>query len=139
MYLVHHDGKKPPTRSLITVLLAWIFIGGQALLSAGTAYNYKCADTHAQSVSASWQMIGDSAAKMRSLAAPAEPETAAGVAFFLVVGNALGWVGLLLGLLSLSRSRHVSGRLTIAAAVIVVWVNLLLNLPYVYTGLLPQG
>jgi hypothetical protein len=64
---------------------------------------------------------------------------AEGIAFFLVVGNALGLVGLLLGLLSLSRSRHSSGRLTIAAAVITVWINLLLNLPNMYTGLLSQA
>jgi hypothetical protein len=139
MDIVHHDRKKPPTRSLITVLLAWIFIGGQALLSAGTAYNYKCADTHAESISASWQMIGYGADRIRSLATPDESDTAEGIAFFLVVGNALGLVGLLLGLLSLSRSRHASGRLTIAAAVIVVWVNVLLNLPLMYTGLLSQG
>ncbi len=139
MYILHHDRSKPPTRSLITVLLAWIFIGGQALLSAGTAYNYECADTHVESASASWQMIGDSAVKMRSMAMPSEPDTAEGIATFLVVANALGLVGLLLGLLSLSRSRHVSGRLTIAAAVVVVWVNSLLNLPSVYPGLLFQG
>ncbi len=139
MKIWHHDRSKPPTRSLITVLLAWIFIGGQVLLLAGTVYNYQCADTHTESVSVSWQMMGHSAVKMRSMATPAESDTAEGIASFLVVANALGLVGLLLGLLALSRSRHISGRLTIAAAVIVVWVNSLLNLPYVYTGLLSHG
>ncbi len=136
MYLLHHDRSKPPRRSLITVLLAWIFIGGQALLSAGTAYNYRCADTHTESASVSWQMIGHSAVKMRALAMPPEPDTAEGITSFLVAANALGLVGFLLGLLALSRSKHISGRLTTAAAVIIVWVNVLLNLPYISTALL---
>lgn len=37
---------------------------------------------------------------------------------------------LLCGLLSWSRSQHVSGRLTIAAAVTIILVNSILNLPY---------
>lgn len=139
MYILHHDRNKPPARSVITVLLAWIFIGGQALLSAGTAYNYECADTHSESDSVSWQMIGHSADKLRSMATADEPDTAGGIASFLMVANALGLVGLFLGLLSLSMSRHASGRLTTAAAVVVVWVNVLLNLPYMYSGLLPQA
>jgi len=126
----HHDRKQPPRRSLITVWLAWMFIGAQALLSAGTAYDYKCADTHTESASVSWQVIGNSADKLRSLAAPAKLDTAEGIAAFLVVANALGLVALLLGLLALSRSRQVSGRLTIAAAVTIVWVNSLLNVPF---------
>jgi hypothetical protein len=136
MNIWHHDRSKPPRRSLVTVLLAWVFIGAQALLSAGSAYNYKCAETQVENASVSWQMIGESAAKMRAIATPANPDTVNGVAAFLAVANALGWVALLFGLLSWSRSRHVSGRLTIAAAVIVIWVNSLLNLPYVSTGLL---
>ena len=130
MFIWHHDRKQPPTRSLITVLLAWMFIGGQALLLAGTAYDYKRADTHVESASVSWQMIGYSADRLRFIATPTQPETAEGVATFLVVANALGLVALLLGLLALSRSRHVSGRLTIAAAVTIVWVNSLLNVPF---------
>jgi len=35
------DNKKRRTRSLVLVLLAWVFIGGQALLAAGSIYNYK--------------------------------------------------------------------------------------------------
>lgn len=134
MFIWHHDRSKPPTRSLITVLLAWMFIGGQVLLAAGAVYNYRCADTHSESASVSWQIIGHSAVKMRSMATPAEPDTIEGVATFLAVANALGLVALLWALLSWSRSRHSSGRLTIAAAVIVIWVNSLLNLPYVWTG-----
>jgi hypothetical protein len=130
MFIWHHDRKQPPRRSLITVLLAWLFIGGQALLSAGTAYDFNRADTHVESASASWQIISHSAVRIRSLAAPAQPHTAESIAAFLVVANGLGLLGLLLGLLSLSRSRHISGRLTIAAAVVVVWVNSLLNVPY---------
>lgn len=136
MNIWHHDSKQRPTRSLVPVLLAWIFIGGQALLSAGSAYNYKCAETRVENASVSWQMIGQSADKMRSLAMPANPDTVNGIAEFLAVANALGWIALLLGLLSWSRSKHVSGRLTIAMAVIMIWVNSLLNLPYVSTGLL---
>jgi hypothetical protein len=130
MNVWHHDRGQPPTRSLVTVLLAWIFIGGQALLSAGTVYNYRCADTHVENASVSWQIIGHSAVKMRSMATPANPRTVDGVAAFLAVANALGLVALLFGLLSWSRSKHISGRLTIAAAVIVISVNSVLNLPY---------
>ena len=128
---MHHDRTQPPRKSLITVLLAWMFIGAQALLSAGTAYDYKCADTHVESASVSWQVIGYGADKLRSVAPPTKPYTAEGVATFLVVANALGLVALLLGLLALSRSKHVSGRLTIAAAVTIVWVNSLLNVPFI--------
>lgn len=131
MFIWHHDRSKPPTRSLVPVLLAWMFIGGQALLSAGSVYNYKCAETRVENASVSWQILGQSAVKMRSMATPANPHTVNGVAAFLLVANALGLVALLWALLSWSRSRHNSGRLTIAAAVIVIWVNSLLNLPYV--------
>ncbi len=139
MSIWHHDRNQPPRRSLIPVLLAWMFIGGQALLSAGTVYNYECAETRVESASVPWQMIGQSAVKMRSMATPAEPDTINGVAAFLAVANVLGFVALLCGVLSWSRSKHISGRLTIAAAVIVIWVNSLLNLPYVQTGLLSHG
>jgi hypothetical protein len=43
----------------------------------------------------------------------------------------LGIAALVCALLSWSRSRHVSGKLTIAAAVAVILANSLLNLPYV--------
>ena len=131
MFIWHHDGSQPPTRSLVPVLLAWMFIGGQALLSAGTMYNYRGADTQIENASVAWQIIGQSAVKMRSMATPAEPHTIKGVAAFLAVADSLGLVALLWALLSWSRSRHISGRLTIAAAVMIIWVNSLLNLPYV--------
>jgi hypothetical protein len=108
-----------------------MFIGGQALLSAGNVYNYRCADTHIETASVPWQLIGQSAVKMRSMATQANPHTINGIAAFLAVANSLGLVALLCGLLSWSRSRHISGRLTIAAAVIVISVNSILNLPYV--------
>jgi hypothetical protein len=139
MYLLRHDSKQPPTRSLVTVLLAWIFIGSQALLSAGTAYNYQRAQTRTQNASVPWQMMGEGAARMQAIATLANPDTVEGGATFLALTNALGWIALLFGLLSWSRSRHVSGRLTIAAAVVVIWVNSLLSLPYVYPGLVFPG
>jgi hypothetical protein len=43
----------------------------------------------------------------------------------------LGIAALLCGLLSWARSKHVSGRWTIAAAVAVILANSLLILPYV--------
>jgi hypothetical protein len=138
MHISHHDRGQPPTRSPIPVLLAWMLIGGQALLAAGTIYNYRCADAHVQSASGTWQIIGQSALRMRSMATQPEPYTVEGVAGFLAVANALGLVALLWALLSWSRSRHHSGRLAIAAAVIVIWVNSLLNLPYIWPGL-PYG
>ena len=130
MNIWHHDRSQPPRRSLIPVLLAWMFIGGQALLSAGSVYNYRCAETRVESASVPWQMIGQSAVKMRSMATPVNPHTVNGIAAFLAVANSLGLVALLCALLSWSRSRHLSGRLTIAAAAIVISVNSILNLPY---------
>ncbi len=138
MYIWHHDRSQPPPRSVLPVLLAWMFIGGQVLLLAGSMYNYRCADTHAQKASVSWQIIGQSAVKVRSMATPANPHTITGVAAFLAAANALGLVALLFALLSWSRSRHINGRLTIAAAVIVILVNSILNLPYVQAGLLSR-
>ena len=44
MFTWHHDNKKPRTRSLVLILLAWVFIGGQALLAAGSMYNYQGKD-----------------------------------------------------------------------------------------------
>jgi hypothetical protein len=131
MYIWHHDCHQPPPRSLLPVLLAWMFIGGQVLLLAGSMYNYRCADTHVENPSVSWQIIGQSAVKVRALATPANLHTIDGVAAFLAVANSLGLVALLFALLSWSRSRHISGRLTIAAAMIVIVVNSILNLPYV--------
>ena len=68
MTLGLHDKKKPRTRSLILVLLAWAFIGGQALLAAGSIYNINSADENAIASTMPWQLLGQSAAKMRTVA-----------------------------------------------------------------------
>ncbi len=138
MGILSHD-KKPPTRSLALVLLAWVFISGQALLTAGSVYNYKDsggtsansrveADSQAKTVP--WALLGLGATKMRMLAMQARPDVVGDVAIFLAVANALGLAALTCGLLAWSRSRHVSGKLTITAAIAVILVNSLLNLPY---------
>ncbi len=49
---------------------------------------------------------------------------------FLAVANALGLAGLILGLLSWSRSGHMSGKLTIVVSVGVILANSILNLAY---------
>jgi len=138
MLLKHHDQdkSKPRTRSLVFVLLAWIFIGGQALLAAGSIYSYNNADKQAagkqaaDKPAASWQLIGQGAVKMRDVATQARPERIGNIALFLGIANALGVAALLCGLLSWARSGHDSGKITIAAAVTVILVNSLLNLPY---------
>ena len=132
------DPKKPTTRSLLLVLLAWVFIGGQALLAAGSMYSYWSQEKAVQAqgqkqeqkASMPWPLISQGAAKMRVLATQARPELLGNVVVFLAVANTLGLAALMCGLLSWSRSKHTSGRLTIAAAVAVVLINSLLNLPY---------
>lgn len=126
----HEAGKKPRRRSLVLVLLAWVFIGGQALLAAGSMYNYQEADTQTDEATVPWGLVGQGAVKMRLVATQAQPEVIGDVAIFLAVANALGIVALMCGLLSWSRSKHLSGKLTIAAAVAVILVNSILNLPY---------
>ncbi len=134
MFTWHHESKKPQTRSLVLILLAWVFIGGQALLAAGSIYNYngkdKEKDKEAVKAAMPWQIISQGAVKMRSVATQARPEVVGNVAVFLAVANALGVAALLCGLLSWARSGHAGGKLTIAAAVTVILVNSLLNLPY---------
>jgi hypothetical protein len=128
-----HKCEKPRTRSLALVLLAWAFIGGQALFAAASIYNYQGQDK-SQSVEKTtmpWQLLGQGAVKMRAVATQAQPRVLTNVAIFLAVANALGVAALMCGLLSWSRSRHTSGKLTIAAAVVVILVNSILNLPYV--------
>lgn len=130
----NHDGKKPRTRSLALVLLAWVFIGGQALLAAGSIYGFRAAEKQGKQVEKTtvpWPLLSQGAVKMRVVANEARPEVIGNVAVFLGVANALGVAALMCGLLSWSRSRHLSGRLTIAAAVAIILVNSLLNLPYV--------
>ena len=60
----------------------------------------------------------------------ARPEVVGDVAIFLAVANILGLIALLCALLSWSRSKYRSGKLTIAMAVAVIVVNSILNLPY---------
>jgi hypothetical protein len=130
MWTWYHDYEKPRTRSLVLVLLAWVFIGGQALLAAGSIYNYQGADKKAQKTAVPWQLMGQGAVKMRTVATEARPEVIGSVAVFLAVANALGVAALLCALLSWARSHYATGKLTIAAAITVILVNSLLNLPY---------
>jgi hypothetical protein len=129
------EKKNRRTRSLVLVLLAWAFIGGQALLVAGSVYNYRAAtagdEGEVSEGTMPWGLISQSANRMRLIAAQARPDVIGNVAVFLAVANALGLAALIFGLLSWSRSRHTSGRLTIAGAATVILVNTLLNLPYV--------
>ncbi len=128
--LSSNDKKVPRTRSLVLVLLAWVFIGGQALLAAGSVYNHRGMEEGTEPGTMPWQLIGQGATRMRLVAMQAQPEVIGDVAVFLAVANALGIVALMCGLLSWSRSKHVSGKLTIAAAIAVILVNSILNLPY---------
>lgn len=130
MFALSRDKKKPPTRSLALVLLAWAFIGGQALLAAGSVYEYSADGTGTSDTTVPWMLISQGANKMRLVAMQAQPDVIGNVAIFLAVANTLGLAALICGLLSWSRSRHTSGKLTIAAAVAVVLVNSILNLPY---------
>jgi uncharacterized membrane protein YidH (DUF202 family) len=136
--MFNSDSKKPATRSRVLVLLAWVFIGGQALLAAGSMYNYVSAEKQVQKqdqkqeekATVPWPLIGQGAVRMRLLAMQARPETIGNIALFLAIANALGLAALMCGLLAWSRSKHTSGKLAIAAAVTVVLLNSILNLPY---------
>jgi hypothetical protein len=136
MFTSSRDRKKPASRSLVLVLLAWVFIGGQALLTLGSIHSYLGAQEQTQAeekeqkAAMPWPLISQGAAKMRVLAAHAQPEILGSTAVFLAVASTLGIAALTCGLLAWSRSRHTSGKLTIAAAVTVILVNSLLNLPY---------
>ncbi len=127
-----HDNKKRRTRSLALVLLAWVFISGQALLAAGSIYNYNTVSTETEATDASmpWGLIGQGANRVRLIAMQAQPDLIGNIAVFLAVANALGLAGLVLGFLSWSRSNHTSGKLTIAVSVAVVLINSILNLAY---------
>ncbi len=130
--------KKPATRSRVLVLLAWIFIAGQALLAAGSMYNYMSADKQVQKqdqkqdqrATVPWPLIGQGALRVRLLAMQARPDTIGNIALFLALANALGLAAFMCGLLAWSRSKHTSGKLAIAAAITVVLLNSILNLPY---------
>lgn len=128
------DKKKRATRSLVLVMLAWVFIGGQGLLAAGSVYNHKASttsqDQEAVESAVAWNLISQGADRMRVVAVQAQPDVIGNVAIFLAVVNALGLAALALGLLSWSRSKHTSGKITIAVAMTMILVNSLLNLPY---------
>ncbi len=135
MFTWHHESKKPRTRSLVPLLLAWVFIGAQALLAAGSMYTYndgkgKNKDKETVQAAVPWQLLSQGAVKMRSVATQARPEVMGSMAVFLAVANALGVAALLCGLLSWARSGYAGGKLTIAAAITVILVNSILNLPY---------
>ncbi len=136
MFTWHHESKKPRTRSLVLLLLAWVFISAQALLAAGSMYTYdskgkdKNKDKEAVQAAVPWQLLSQGAVKMRSVATQARPEVMGSMAVFLAVANALGVAALLCGVLSWARSGYAGGKLTIAAAVTVILVNSILNLPY---------
>jgi hypothetical protein len=127
----HEDKKKgPTTRSLALVLLAWVFICGQGLLAAGSYYHYGGVDQKTGVAKMPWNLVGQGAQKMRLVAMQAKPDVIGNVAIFLAVANTLGLIALVCGLLSWSRSKHRSGKLTIAVAAAVILVNSILNLPY---------
>ena len=130
--------RKPETRSRVLVLLAWVFIAGQALLAAGSMYNYMSGDKQVQSqdqkqeqkATVPWPLISQGALRVRLLAMQARPDTIGNIAVFLAIANTLGLAAFMCGLLAWSRSKHTSGKLAIAAAVTVVLLNSILNLPY---------
>lgn len=128
------DKKKRRTRSLMLVLLAWVFIGGQGLLATGSAYNYQNTTTNGKGDPAlstmPWELISQSANRMRLVATQAQPDVIGNVAVFLAVVNVLGLAALVLALLAWSRSKHTSGKLTIVVAVAIVLINTLLHLPH---------
>jgi len=129
------EGKKGrSTRSLVLVMLAWVFIGGQALLAAGNIYNYANTGTDpkakVETGKMPWELAGQGAQKMRLIAMQARPDVVGNVAIFLAVANTLGLAALMCGLLSWSRSKYRSGKLTIVMAIAVILVNSIVNLPY---------
>jgi len=128
----HEDNKKKgrTTRSLALVLLAWVFIGGQGLLAAGSFYDYGGVDQKTGAAKMPWSLVGQGAQKMRLVATQAKPDVIGNVAIFLAVANTLGLIAMGCGLLSWSRSKHRSGKLTVAVAAAVILVNSILNLPY---------
>ena len=132
MSLSNKNKNKRPSKSVILVAVAWVFIGGQALLAAGSLCNYSAGsgDGEASEVSMPWGLVSEGANRVRLVAAQAQPDVIGSIAVFLGVANALGLVALTLGLLSWSRSQHTSGKVTMAVAVTVILVNSMLNLPY---------
>jgi hypothetical protein len=136
MSILSKESKKPATRSRVLVLLAWVFIAGQALLAAGSIYNYLGTDTQAQEqkqeqkATMLWPLVGQGAARVRLLATQARPDIIGNIAVFFAVANILGLAAFTCGLLAWSRSKHTSGKLAIVASITVILANSLLNLPY---------
>jgi hypothetical protein len=132
MSLLNDKKKNRRTRSLVLVSLAWVFIGSQALLAAGSVYNYNSTRCGIATDPASmpWGLISQGANRVRLVAAQARPDIIGSIAVFLAIANLLGLAALTLGLFSWSRSKHTSGKLTIALAIVVILINSLLNLPY---------
>lgn len=130
MSLLNDKKKTRRTRSLVLVSLAWVFIGGQALLAAGSVINYNSNDGEAVQSAMPWGLISQGANRVRLVAAQTQPDVIGSIAVFLAIANLLGLAALTLGLLSWSRSKHTSGKLTIAVAIAVILINSLLNLPY---------
>ncbi len=127
-----NEKKAPRTRSFALVLLAWVFIGGQALLTAGSLYNANKPATDGKTTASAmpWQVLGQGATKVRLVATQAEPQVIRNIAVFFAVANLLGIAALACALLAWSRSHHLSGKLTMAAAMAAIVVNSLLILPY---------
>jgi hypothetical protein len=122
------NSQKP---SLALVLLAWVLIGGQALLAAGNAYNYNTASNgEITDCAMPWGLVSQGANRVRLVAAQARPDVIGNIAVFLAIANAFGLAALTLGLVFWSRSKHTSGKWTMAVAATIVLVNTLLNLPY---------
>jgi hypothetical protein len=132
MSLLNDKKKTRRTRCLVLVSLAWVFIGGQALLAAGSVLNYNSTSNGGQAVQSAmpWGLISQGANRVRLVAAQTQPDVIGSIAVFLAIANLLGLAALTLGLVSWSRSKHTSGKLTIAVAIAVVLINSLLNLPY---------
>jgi hypothetical protein len=127
-----NDKKKRGTRSLVLVWLAWVFIAGQALLAAGSVYNYHKHSGNREIARnpLPWGLFGQGATRVRLVAGQVQPDVIGNIAMFLVVANILGLAALTLGVVCWSRSNHTSGKLTITVAITVVLINSLLNLPY---------
>jgi hypothetical protein len=125
------SGKKGRSSQCVgLILLAWVFIGGQVLLAAGSIRDYENGVGRGDGSPVPWTLVSQGAYKMRLVATQARPDIVGNVAIFLGVVNALGLVAFVFGLVSWSKSQHREGKLTMAAAIVIVLVNSILNLPY---------
>jgi hypothetical protein len=125
------SGKKGrSSRGIGLILLAWFFIGGQVLLAAGSIRDYENGVGRGDGSPMPWTLVSQGAHKVRLVATQARPDVVGDIAIFLGVVNALGLVALVFGLISWSKSQHHDGKLTMAAAIVIILVNSILNLPY---------